>query len=224
MIRRILAGSLALCGVQSQAFAGDNLIIELPLLGYSSKSSEVKPDEGDKVKETTTGTSTADLSTGYFRFSIEDLQVYVYPFAADKAKKVSVGYMFGPVEAGVNIGVANEKQKEAKTSSYESLYGIYGTYYAKLASDLDLEVDLSFDSTSSKSKDLDEKSGELTKTHTTGTDLGLGLGVVKGITKHISYVGGLTYNLKTGEDKETKAKTTNNVWAVNFASFRYTFN
>jgi len=224
MIRRTLAGSLVFLGVQGQALAGDNLTMQLPLLGYGEEKTEVKPKEGEKQKETTTHTSTANLSAGYFQFSIDDLQVYVYPFSSDEPKSAAVGYLFGPVEVGATVGVLHHKEKEAKAHKYLNSAGLYGNYYAELASGTNLEAGLTLSMSTESVKALDEKTGELKKTKSAGNKVGVSVAVVQSLSKHISYVGGLSYSFASSEDKDSKDKTTSSGFSVDLATFRYAIN
>ncbi len=227
MFRRILASSVALFGIQGQAFAGDNLTIQLPLLGYSSANMENKPDGGTSTKSKKSGVSTADYSGGYFQFSLENVQVYLYPFST--VKKVSVGYAMGPIEAGVNLGINSSSVDKPKNDTTNNVYGVYGTYMPTLGKDMALEADLSIDSTTNTSKadSINAATGvsATTETDASGMDIGLSVNVVKGVTKHISYVGGFSYTMSTLDTKKpAKVKDTTNGLALNLATFRYAFN
>lgn len=227
MFRKILAGSVALVGIQGSALAGDNLTIQLPLLGYSSTNSEVKPDGGTAAKSAKSGVSTSDLSGGYFQYSLENVQVYVYPFST--AKKVSVGYAMGPIEAGVTLGINTSSVDKPKNETTNNTYGVYGFYMATLGKDLSIESILSIDSLAKSSKVDTVTAGVTTtaETEASGMDIGLSVNVVKGITKHISYVGGFSYVSSTLDNTKpttAKSKDTSNGLSLNLATFRYAFN
>lgn len=222
LVRLSVAAAMLVSATQAQAAAGKGTVtFSLPALSYTSTDSTVKPDTGEEAKETTTELETADLEAAYLQATLGSINFYFYPFT--DAKVVSGSYLIkDKFEIGLNLGLHSVKAKEADTASDDSLIGAFFYFYPQLGPTTG-EFAINIDSVSSKSESVDTSGATPTtvKTDESGLNIKLIANVLVPMGKNFYYVGGLWYGINSSEDKESKAKTTDNQLGLNLATLRF---
>jgi hypothetical protein len=204
--------------LSTTAFGQAKFRAEQSVLGYSSSTSETKPDGGTAVKSSKTEmvTSMNSLRLGA---SWDKMSFYVYPTTNTH---VEAGYwVMDNLEAGLGLSLNSSTGKvgDAKSNSSKNTYGVWGTYYMPMGS-ASLEANFSFLMGSNTGKDTDA-AGVETKTNETSTMVNLGANYVMPLAKNFSWLGGLSYAMNNGEDKEGKTKTTATELGLNLTTLRW---
>jgi hypothetical protein len=224
MITRLVCVVFAL-GFSSAALADMGFEAGQSVLTWSSETVKTKPNGGTESEEKTTTLSTMDDSL-YLKATVDSLSFTVYPTMEDTPFAISY-YVMKELEVGLNLSLdTKEVDKDGgdakDTEESENNFGLFAVYYLE-AGPGSLEIDLGFDSATTSSEEPEEGKSEKTKTEISSTKIGLGLNYVFPISKNFHYVGGLNYDMITGEISKPEPKVETNVstLALNLASFRW---
>lgn len=204
--------------LSTTAFGQAKFYAEQSVLGWTSTTSETKPDGGTAVKSSGTSMDTmADsLRLGA---NVDKMSFYVYPTTNTH---VELGYwVMDNLEAGLGLSLNSTTSKvgDVKSNSANNHYGVWGTYYMPMGS-ASLEASFALMMGSNTGKNTDA-AGVETKTNSTSTDISLGANYVMPLAKNFSWLGGFSYAMKNGEDKEGKTKTTGSELGLNLTSLRW---
>jgi hypothetical protein len=202
-------------------YASDGTItLQQTALTYSSSESTSKPEDEKETKETSTSLNTMPNSLS-IQASWDNISIYIFP--TSPGNPLSISYMvLNELELGLNIGF--EASKKSRQTSSNNSFGFFGFYYVEVGPGV-IETGLAFDTNSNTSKttsvDTETKTSRIEKTSESSATTLLTTDFVYAINKRFSYFGGVSYTIATKTDNENKVKTTENMFGLNIASFRF---
>ena len=216
--------SVIAVALSTSAFGQAKFSAEQGLLTWSSMSSESKVS-GVTVKstDTTLNTMPAGLRLGA---SWDKFSVYSDPVmaASPMGAPIDVGYWaMDNLEVGLSIDLNSTTGKvgDAKSNSASNNFGVWGKYYMPMGSAA-VEAGFGFMSMSKTGKTTPATGPEV-KTNEIGTKIEIGADYVMPLAKNLSWISGFSYTMMTGEDKESKVKTTGSNIGLNIATTRWTW-
>lgn len=224
MVKHLVVSVFAVA-LSTSAFGQAKFSAEQGVLGWMSKTSEEKPDGGDKVKTTETGLgSGTEVSSLKLGANWDKLSIYVYPVGGDWFE---VGYFaMDNLEVGARLGLnsSDKKEGEAKSSSATNVFGAWGTYSMPMGS-AGLEANFGVTMVSGSSKKPNATTGEDDKTTESNMIIDLGANYVMPLAKNFHWLGGFSYNMGNGETKvgDAKSKSTESTMALNLSTFRWSW-
>lgn len=153
--------------------------------------------------------------------SFNHIHLYAYPVSPEAS--LAIGYdVFESLEVGAALGfnTYNEDHPELKTSDTE--YALY-TVYTQGLNACDLEVGLAIVFGKGVSETKDNNGSVTSETKTNQLSYEIAINSVFPIEGGLSYVGGIGYAIENYQEKKSDTKIQTSVFALNLATFRYTF-